>query len=44
MTETQSQLLLAAQTKVTDIFSNKVKKQFVFHNLEHTRKVAFAAE
>jgi predicted metal-dependent HD superfamily phosphohydrolase len=44
MTETQSQVLLAAQTKVTDIFSNKVKKQFVFHNLDHTRKVAFAAE
>jgi len=44
MTETQSQLLLAAQTKVTDNFSNKVKKQFVFHNLDHTRKVAFAAE
>ncbi len=44
MNETQSQLLLAAQTWVTDLFSSKVNKQFVFHNLEHTRKVAFASE
>ena len=44
MNETQSQLLLAAQTKVTDIYTTKVNKHFVFHNLDHTRKVVFACE
>jgi predicted metal-dependent HD superfamily phosphohydrolase len=44
MNETQSQLLLAAQTKVTGIYTTKVNKQFVFHNLDHTRKVVFACE
>jgi predicted metal-dependent HD superfamily phosphohydrolase/protein-S-isoprenylcysteine O-methyltransferase Ste14 len=42
MNETNSQLLSAARTYVTDIFQHKVKPEFVFHNLEHTEDVVEA--
>ena len=44
MTENQLQILTEAKNIVTDIFKHKVNPRFVFHNLEHTRQVATAAE
>lgn len=42
MTETQEQILAAARHFVTDIFNQKVRPEFVFHNLDHTESVAEA--
>ncbi|MDQ6609301.1 MAG: DUF5706 domain-containing protein [Bacteroidota bacterium] len=42
MNETNSQLLAAARTYVTDTFQHRVKPEFVFHNLEHTEDVVEA--
>ena len=42
MNETNSQLLNAARTYVTDVFQHKVKPEFVFHNMEHTEDVVEA--
>lgn len=42
MNETNSQLLAAARTYVTDIYQHKVNPEFVFHNLEHTEDVVEA--
>jgi predicted metal-dependent HD superfamily phosphohydrolase len=42
MNEGQVQILADARHYVTEIFMNKVKPQFVFHNLDHTEAVAEA--
>lgn len=42
MNESQEQVLSAARHYVTDIFTQKVKPEFVFHNLDHTEAVAEA--
>src|SRR5215216_5923912 len=42
MNESNEQLLSAARNYVTDIFTHKVKPEFVFHNLEHTEDVVEA--
>lgn len=42
MNEANEQLLAAARAYVTDIFSHKVKPEFVFHNIEHTEDVVEA--
>lgn len=39
MSEQYEQLLSAARKHVTDIFTQEVKPEFVFHNLEHTEDV-----
>jgi predicted metal-dependent HD superfamily phosphohydrolase len=44
MNENQSRILAEAKKYVTDIFQKKVNAQFVFHNIEHTKQVAMAAE
>jgi predicted metal-dependent HD superfamily phosphohydrolase len=40
MNEAQEQILSAGRHYVTEIFSHKVKPEFVFHNLDHTESVA----
>jgi predicted metal-dependent HD superfamily phosphohydrolase len=42
MNETQAQILSAARNYVTDLFTHKVKPDFVFHSLDHTEDVADA--
>ena len=42
MNESNEQLLSAARNYVTDIFTHKVKPEFVFHNIEHTEDVVEA--
>jgi predicted metal-dependent HD superfamily phosphohydrolase len=42
MNESNEQLLSAARNYVTDIFSHRVKPEFVFHNIEHTEDVVEA--
>jgi HD superfamily phosphodiesterase len=42
MTETQTQILAAARNYITDLFTNSLDQQFVFHNLDHTEDVADA--
>lgn len=42
MTESQEQLLAAARSHVTEIFTRQVKPELVFHNLEHTEDVVEA--
>ena len=42
MNETNEQVLAAARQYVTDIFTNKVRPEFVFHNLDHTEAVSEA--
>lgn len=42
MTETQEQILAAARNYVTEIFTNKVNPDLVFHSLDHTEDVAGA--
>lgn len=44
MTDQQIQIIADTKIIVTDIFEQKVNPLFVFHNLEHTRQVADAAE
>lgn len=43
MNETNAQLLAAARSYVTDIFTHQVRPEFVFHNLEHTEDVVEAS-
>ncbi|HTM91455.1 MAG TPA: Pycsar system effector family protein [Flavisolibacter sp.] len=43
MNEAQERILADARHYVTDIFTQKVKPEFVFHNLDHTEAVAEAA-
>jgi predicted metal-dependent HD superfamily phosphohydrolase len=40
MNEGQEQILSEARHYVTEIFTHKVKPEFVFHNLDHTEAVA----
>jgi predicted metal-dependent HD superfamily phosphohydrolase len=42
MNEANEQLLIATRTYVTDLYRQKVKPEFVFHNLEHTEDVVEA--
>jgi predicted metal-dependent HD superfamily phosphohydrolase len=42
MNEAQEQILSAARHYVTEIFTQKVRPEFVFHNLDHTEAVAEA--
>jgi predicted metal-dependent HD superfamily phosphohydrolase len=42
MNEAQEQILTAARNYVTEIFTHKVRPEFVFHNLDHTEDVAEA--
>ncbi len=42
MNESNEQLLSAARNYVTDIYTNQLKPEFVFHNLEHTEDVVEA--
>lgn len=42
MNETQQQVLTTARQYVTEIFTHKVRPEFVFHNLDHTEAVAEA--
>ena len=42
MTETHAQILTATRNYVTDLFTNSLNPQFVFHNLDHTEDVADA--
>ena len=42
MNESNEQLLSAARIYVTEIFTQQVKQEFVFHNLEHTEDVVEA--
>jgi predicted metal-dependent HD superfamily phosphohydrolase len=42
MNEVQEQILASARNYVTSIFTNEVKPEFVFHNLEHTEDVVEA--
>ena len=42
MNETQEQVLTAARQYVTDVFTHKVRPEFVFHNLDHTEAVSEA--
>lgn len=42
MTETQEQILGEARHYVTDVFTNKVNPELVFHTLDHTEDVAEA--
>lgn len=42
MNEAQEQVLASARNYVTNIFTNEVKSEFVFHNLEHTEDVVEA--
>ncbi len=44
MTEKQFQLLLEAQTYVSDLFLNKINKSIRFHTLQHTQEVVAACE
>ncbi|RYY59918.1 MAG: HD domain-containing protein, partial [Chitinophagaceae bacterium] len=44
MTEQQLNILQAAQERVTHIFREEVKPDFVFHSLEHTEQVVAAAQ
>ena len=44
MNETQTNLVAAAREFATDLFQNKVSKNFKYHNLDHTRQVVRAAE
>lgn len=44
MNDQQIQIIIEAKIIVTDIFEQKVNPLFVFHNFEHTRQVADAAE
>ena len=44
MNENQAQVLVEVQEYVTDLFRNKVDRNFVFHNLDHTQQVVAAAE
>lgn len=43
MNEAQERILADARHYVTEIFTQKVKPEFVFHNLDHTEAVAEAA-
>ena len=43
MNEAQERILAEARHYVTEIFTHKVKPEFVFHNLDHTEAVAEAA-
>lgn len=43
MNETQEQVLAAARQYVTEIFTKKVRPEFVFHSLDHTEAVADAS-
>lgn len=38
------ELLTQAQVYVSDLFRNKVKPEYVFHNLQHTQEVVAASE
>ena len=42
MSDQQEQVLSAARTYVTELFTHQVKPEFVFHNLDHTESVAEA--
>lgn len=42
MNESNEQLLSSARNYVTDMFTHKLKPEFVFHNLEHTEDVVEA--
>lgn len=42
MTETQEQVLAAARHFVTDLYTQQLKPEFVFHSLDHTEDVAEA--
>lgn len=42
MTESQEQILSAARHYVTELYTHKVRQEFVFHNLDHTEDVAEA--
>lgn len=42
MNETQEQILAAARHFATEIFTQKVRPEFVFHNIDHTEAVAEA--
>lgn len=42
MNETNSQLLAAARTYVSEVFQHRVNPAFVFHTIEHTEDVAEA--
>jgi predicted metal-dependent HD superfamily phosphohydrolase len=42
MNEAQEQILSAARHYVTEVFTQKVRPEFVFHNLDHTEAVAEA--
>lgn len=42
MTESQEQILAAARHEVTELLTQKVRPEFVFHSLEHTEAVAEA--
>lgn len=43
MNETREQILAAARSFVTDLFTHKLDQRFVFHNLDHTEDVAEAS-
>lgn len=43
MNDRQEQVLAAARTFVTDIFTHKVDPKFVFHSMDHTEDVAEAS-
>lgn len=43
MNDVQEQVLASARSYVTNIFTNEVKPEFVFHNLEHTEDVVEAS-
>jgi predicted metal-dependent HD superfamily phosphohydrolase len=43
MNEVQERVLADARRYVSDTFSEKIKPEFVFHNIEHTEAVAEAA-
>src|SRR5689334_15868152 len=42
MNEAQEQILSAARHYVTELFTHKLRPEFVFHNLDHTEAVAEA--
>lgn len=42
MTESQEQILAAARHEVTELLTQKVRPEFVFHSLDHTESVAEA--
>jgi len=43
MTDSQEQILAAARHEVTELLTQKVRPEFVFHNLDHTEAVAEAS-